>query len=91
MFQVQKDKVKIQCFDYDLCKYLAVNCISLVYYLKNAYISGNIGFGVFFLHELHTNSPWIALQVCKGMFLMSLLFNVPALRELRFYNCSYKR
>lgn len=59
MFQVQKDKVKIQCFDYDLCKYLAVNCISLVYYLKNAYISGNIGFGYFFcmsctqiVHEL---------------------------------------
>lgn len=30
-------------------------------------------FFFFFLQELHTNSPWIALQVCKGMFLMSLL------------------
>lgn len=31
MFQVQKDKVKILCSDYDLWKYLIVNCISLLF------------------------------------------------------------
>lgn len=33
-------------------------------------------FYYFFLNELHTNSPWMLLQVCKGMLLMSLVLPV---------------
>jgi len=50
MFQVQKDEVKVQCFDYDLWKYLTVNCINSVYCLKNAYVSGNFFFFAWAAH-----------------------------------------
>lgn len=43
MFQVQI-KLKFSALIMIYEKYLTVNCISLVYYLKNAYISGNLFF-----------------------------------------------
>lgn len=67
MFQVEKGKIKILCSDYDLWKYLPVNCISLLF---EKCLSDN--FSKFSFNRLHTDCPWLGVQLHKGMFLMSL-------------------
>lgn len=68
---MRKDKVKIQLFYYDLWKYLTVNCISLVYYLTNASISGYGVVGVFYMDKQSMNC-------FKSM--QRYVFNVPVLQ-----------